>query len=174
VKDVSTYGFQIERDFGPKNTPEGSPRVGDEMVRKGLSPLGLLSEIAADHALISVLLADLADGLSGALIVLIAAADLHSSGASTLGVLLSLGGHIWGWGGKGGWLSTGIPDAHLSLLIEDGSRGAGHSLPSSTVEIVGSWLTLEEMGSTLGVSRQRIDHPRADALIGGILHSSLH
>lgn len=136
-----------------------------------LETTGLLAEVAANHALLSVILSDLADRLSWALVVLVARSDLNSSGASALSVLWGLGGDVWSWSWEGSWLAGGVPDADLGGDVEDGSWGTWHTLPSSAEQVIWSWLALEEVSAGLWVGGKWVNHPRADSLVLSVLDS---
>lgn len=149
-----------------------------------LLELGLLAEIAAHHAWLLVLSADLADRLTGALVVGVARSDLNTSSACTLRLIevaddgrLSdrrKSGRGESTRRKSRGLSRAIPHTHLRVHIEHCGRGTRHSLPSSTEEVVGGRLALEVVRARLRVSGQGIDHPRTDTLVLSIRHSSLH
>ena len=82
---------------------------------KNLDASRLLAEVTADHTLLAVILADLADRLAGTLVVLVTATDLDSTGARALAVLRSLSRHIGSRSRQRARRALGVPDANLKL-----------------------------------------------------------
>ncbi|GMT25074.1 hypothetical protein PFISCL1PPCAC_16371, partial [Pristionchus fissidentatus] len=168
---------------GEKNCVVMTQEEGLEPSKGTSLELGLLAEVAAHLALLLVLGADLADGLAGALVVVVARTDLNAAGAGALGLVKvadygrlsdgGKGGRGEGAGREGRGLHVRVPDAHLRVDVEDGGGRARHALPSANQEVVGGGLALEVVGAGLGVGGQGVDHPRADALVLGVSDASL-